>query len=325
MRAIVSRRPGPVDGLKIEEMDKPTVAANGVLVRVQAASVNPADFFQLTSPAHFMRFASNRFKSKPMVLGTDFAGTVETVGTQVTHFRPGDEVFGGTAGAFTDHLVVAETGAIVKKPANVSFEQAAATPIAAVTALQALRDHGRVQPGQRILINGASGGVGTFAIQLAKHFGASITAVCSTRNLQQACSLGADRVIDYAKEDFTKADERYDLVIDIAGSRSWPEYRRILHPHARFVIVGGSSHTVNGAGKSIGQIFRLKLGSMRATQKVIFFIAKLTKSDLSFLAGLLERGQLRSVIDRSFELNQVPEAMRYMAEGHARGKILIQV
>lgn len=325
MKAIVSRRPGAPDTLRIEEIEKPFVTEDGILVRVHASSVNPADYFELTRPAHLIRSVSNRFTSRPVVLGADFSGTVEVVGKNVRQFQAGDEVLGGKARAFAEYLVVAESGPVVKKPARVSFEQAAALPIAAVTALQALRDHGRVEPGQKVLINGASGGVGTYAIQLAKCFGAKVTAVCSSRNYEQARGLGSDDVIDYTQEDFTRAGQSYDLILDIAGNRSWSDLRRTLRPNGRLVLIGGSSHTVKGQGKTIRHLVGLRLASMRDSRKVVFFIAKLTKPDLSFLGGLMERGQLRSVIDRQYVLNQVPDAMGYLAEGHARGKIVITV
>jgi NADPH:quinone reductase-like Zn-dependent oxidoreductase len=313
------------DVLTLEEIDKPIVPDDGVLVRVHASSVNPADFFQLSRVAHIAGWIASRFKQKFVVLGTDFAGRVEAVGKSVTQFQPGDEVFGGKRGAFADYVCLPETGAIVRKPRAVTFEQAAAVPIAGVTALQAVRDHGRVQPGQKVLINGASGGVGTFAVQIAKCFGAHVTAVCSTKNVETARSLGADRVIDYTMEDFTSLGERYDLILDIAGNRSWSECKTILQPNGILVVIGGSSHTVNGAGRTLRHSLGTRLASVRGSQKVVIFIARMHKVDLGVLAALVESGRVRPIIDRRYQLNEVPDAFRYMAEGHAHGKIVILV
>ena len=325
MKAIVCRRPGKPDVLELEEIERPAIPDDGVLVRIQASSVNPADFFQLSRVGQVFRLVSNRFQRTPIVMGGDFAGTVESVGGGVTQFRAGDQVFGAKQGAFADYLVVPESGPFVRKPAAVSLEQAAAVPVAGLTALQALRDHGRVTPGQKVLVNGASGGVGTFAVQLAKYLGADVTAVCSTRNIEQTRSLGADKVIDYTREDFTLIGERYDLLIDIAGSRSWSECTRVLRQNGTFVVVGASSHTVNGASETLKHIAGLRLASMRGGRKMVFFIAKPNKPDLALLGDLLEQGTIRSIVDRRYEREQVPEAMGYLAEGHARGKIVITI
>jgi NADPH:quinone reductase-like Zn-dependent oxidoreductase len=226
MKAIVCRKPGRPDVLELEEIDTPSVAEDGLLVRVRASSINPVDFFPLSRMAYTARLLSRGFKATAVVIGTDFAGTVEAVGKSVTEFKPGDEVFGGKdRSTFAEYVSIPATGAVAAKPANVTFEQAAAVPVAAVTALQALRDHGRVRRGQRVLINGASGGVGTFAAQIAKAFGAHVTAVCSPRNVETARALGADRVIDYTREDFTRSGESYDLMIDVAGSH-WQDHHQ---------------------------------------------------------------------------------------------------
>lgn len=326
MNAILCRRPGRPDVLELEEIDKPSIAEDGVLVRVRAASINPVDFFPLSRVAYTARLLSGRFKAKPVVLGTDFAGTVESVGKNVTEFKPGDEVFGGKDRCtFAEYVSIPAKGAVAAKPANVTFEQAAAVPVAGITALQALRDHGHVREGQSVLINGASGGVGSFAMQIAKAFGADVTAVCSPKNVETAHALGADRVIDYTREDFTRSDKSYDLMIDIAGNRSWSECKRVLAPTGIMVATGGSAHTVWGGNSTIRHLLGVRLASVRGTRKVALFIAKLNKADLLVLQKLLVEGKITPVIDRCYELNRVPEAFNYMGEGHARGKIIINV
>ena len=326
MKAILCRRPGRPDVLELDEIDKPSIADDGVLVRVHAASVNPVDFFPLSGVAYTARLLSRGFKAKPVVLGTDFAGTVESVGKTVTEFKPGDEVFGGKdRSTFAEYVSISAKGAVVVKPANVSFEQVAAVPVAAITALQALRDHGRVQQGQKVLINGASGGVGSFAVQIAKAFGAHVTAVCSPGNVETARALGADRIIDYTREDFTRSAEAYDLMIDIAGNHSWSECKRILVPTGIMVAAGASAHTVWGGSATIRHLIGVRLASLRGTRKAALFIAKLNKADLLFLTKLLAEGKVTPVIDRCYKLNRVPDAFNYMGEGHAKGKIIITV
>src|SRR5207248_5799546 len=326
MKAIVCRKPGRPDVLELEEIDPPSFAEDGLLVRVRASSINPVDFFPLSRMAYTARLLSRGFKAKTVVIGTDFAGTVEAVGKSVTEFKPGDEVFGGKdRSTFAAYVSIPAKGAVVAKPANVTFEQAAAVPVAAVTALQALRDHGRVQKGQKVLINGASGGVGSFAVQIAKALGAEVTAVCSPRNLDTARSIGADRVIDYTREDFTRNGERYDLMIDIAGNRSWSECRRILNRNAIFVAAGASANTVWGGNRTIRHLIGIRLASIRGSRKLALFIAKLNKENMIALQELLQTGKIRPVIDRQYELNQLPDAFNYMGEGHAKGKIVITI
>ena len=326
MKAIVCRRPGRPDVLRLEEIDRPPITGDDILVRVRASSINPVDFFPLSRMAYTARLLSRGFKAKAVVIGTDFAGTVEAVGKSVTEFKPGDEVFGGKdRSTFAEYVSIPAKGAVVAKPANVTFEQAAAVPVAAVTALQALRDHGRVRQGQRVLINGASGGVGTFAVQIAKAFGAQVTAVCSPRNVETARALGADRVIDYTREDFTRSGESYDLMIDVAGNHSWAECKRVLAPTGIMVAAGGSAHTVRGTNSTIKHLIGVRMASLRGTQKAALFIAKLNKADLLFLQKLLVEGKVTPVIDRCYELNRVPDAFDYMGEGHAKGKIIINV
>jgi len=326
MKAILCRRSGRPDVLELEEIDRPRIADDGVLVRVHAASINPVDFFPLSRVAYTARLLSGGFKAKPVVLGTDFAGTVESVGKNVSEFKPGDEVFGGKdRSTFAEYVSIPAKGAVVAKPGNVSFEQAAGVPVAAITALQALRDHGRLRQGQKVLINGASGGVGSFAVQIAKAFGAHVTAVCSPRNAETARALGADNIIDYTREDSTRSGESYDLMIDIAGNHSWSECKRVLAPTGIMVAAGGSAHTVWGGNSTIKHLLGVRLASVRGTRKVALFIAKLNKADLLVLQKLLVEGKITPVIDRCYELNRVREAFDYMGEGHAQGKIIINV
>ncbi len=322
MRAVVAHGPGTPAALKVEEIERPAVPDDGMLVRVHASSTNPVDLYSLTPVAHLQR------SLKPAVVGTDFAGTVESVGRTVTLFQPGDEVFGGVRGAFAEHTCISELKAVVRKPAGVSFEQAGTVAVAGSTALQALRDHGRIERGQRVLINGASGGVGTFAVQIAKSFGAHVTAVCSSRHVEVVRSIGADRVVDYTKEDFTRAGEGFDLMLDIAGNRSWSECKRVLGPGATYVGVGaaGVQHGPGGGWRALGHFLQVRLASLGGRRKVVvLFIASLKKDDLVLLGDLLASGDVKPVIERRYGLDGVPEALDYMAEGHADGKIAIEV
>ena len=321
MKAIVAHGPVAPAGLKLEEVDRPAVPDDGLLVRVRASSVNPVDLYALSPVAHMQR----GFKAGGV--GTDFAGTVEAVGKSVTRFQPGDEIFGGARGAFAEYVCVAEDKA-VRKPAGVSFVDAGAVTVAGSTALQALRDHGRVQRGQRVLINGASGGVGTFAVQIARSFGAEVTAVCSTRNVEIARSLGASRVIDYTTEDFTRRGERYDVMLDVAGSHSWSECKRVLEAGGTFVGVGaaGVQHGKGGSWRALAHFLQVRVMSIGADQRVVaLFIANLNTDDLAALGELLESGSVKPVIDRTYDLLDVPGALGYLNEGHATGKIAIEV
>lgn len=320
MKAIVHHTYGP-DGVELRDVDLPVIEDHQVLLRVHASSVNPAEWYRVHGP-FFARIDSGLRRPKSLSIGGDVAGTVEAVGTDVAEFQVGDEVFGTAGGAWAEYTPAREVR-LVKKPANVSFEDAAAVPVAALTALQALRDHGKVQPGQKVLINGASGGVGTFAVQLAKSFGADVTAVCSTGNVDQAGSLGADRVCDYTREDFTQSGERHDLMLDIAGSRPFLEFRRALKPDA-IVVAVGAPMSARGLGP-LKHLIGSRLTSLGRSQTVVNFVAKLTKEDLAVMSELLANGTVKSVIDRRFELAQVPDALRYLGEGHARGKIVITV
>jgi NADPH:quinone reductase-like Zn-dependent oxidoreductase len=322
MRAVVYRKYGLPDVLELQEIDKPVVPDDGVLVRVHAASVNPLDWHFLTGTPYLMRLMTGLRKPERQVLGVDFAGTVESVGGRVTQFQPGDEVFGGGRGALAEYVCVTEDRA-VQKPANLTFEQAAAAPVAGLTALQGLRDKGQIQPGQQVLINGASGGVGTFAVQIAKSFGAEVTGVCSTSNVHLVRSIGADRAIDYTQEDFTRNERRYDLMLDIAGNRAWSECKRVLDPKGRFVLVGGPK--TNRWVGPLGHFVKLRWASMGGSRKVAVFIATMNKQDLGVLQALLEAGKVTPVIDRRHGWSEVREAFRYLGEGHAKGKIVITV
>jgi NADPH:quinone reductase-like Zn-dependent oxidoreductase len=320
LKAIVCEKRGVME---LEEVELPGVPDDGVLVRVHASSVNPVDLFPLSGAGRLVRRLTG--KRKRDLLGTDFAGTVQSVGKNVTRFRPGDQVFGGEHGSFAEYICVSESAALALKPANVSFDEAGCGGVAALTALQAIRDHGQVKPGHKVLINGASGGVGTFAVQIATALGAKVTAVCSPRNVDAARSLGAQRVIDYTRDDFTRSAERYDVLIDIAGSRSLSECRRVLQPGAIFVIVGAAAVQHTSEMKAFGHIIGTRLRSMRGSQKAVFFIAKLTQKDMEAIAELMAVSKVTPVIDRRYTLDQLAEAFAYFNEGHARGKIALHV
>src|SRR5436305_7984698 len=321
MKAIVYNDYGSPDVLKCEEIDKPTPGDSEVLIRVRAASVNPADWHYMRGTPYFVRLQAGLRRPKATRLGVDVAGQVETVGRNVTQLKPGDGVFGACRGAFAEYACAAES-ALVMKPDNVTFEQAASVPIAAVTALQGLRDKGRIQPGQKVLINGAAGGVGTFAVQIAKSFGAEVTGVCSTRNVDRVRSIGADQVIDYTQEDFTKTGQRYDIILDAVGNHSLLACRRALNPKGIYVAVGGPS-----GPWMIGPLARAITApvlSRLVSQNLVMLLARLSKEgDLAILRDLMAAGKLIPVIDRTYPLSEVPEAIRYLEEGHARGKVVI--
>jgi NADPH:quinone reductase-like Zn-dependent oxidoreductase len=325
MKAIVYCDYGSADVLRLASIEEPAPNDDQLLVKVHAAALNPLDWHFVRGTPYLMRLQAGLRKPKAIQLGVDFAGTVEAVGRNVTAFKPGDEVFGGKTGAFAQYLCVRADRAVVLKPANLTFEQAAAVPIAAVTALQALRDKGQVKPGQKVLINGASGGVGTFAVQLAKTLGADVTAVCSTRNLDLVRSLGADRVIDYTKQDFTSGGQRYDLILDNVANRSLAEFRRVLTPKGKYVMIGGGGPN---DGKWIGALGRPVLALAQSPfigQQMGMMLAELNKQDLTTLGDLMRAGKVTPVIDRRYGLSEVPAAIRYLEEGHARGKVVIDV
>ena len=324
MKAIVHERYGPPDVLELREVDKPVVGDDEVLVRVQATSVNPVDWHTVTGTPYLVRMMAGLLKPKSEFLGVDFAGTVEAVGRDVTQFQPGDDVFGARDGAFADYVCVREERAVVQKPANATFEQTGAVAVAAISALQGLRDKGQIQLGQKVLINGASGGVGTFAVQIAKSFGAEVTGVCSTRNVEIVRSIGADHVIDYTQEDFTRGEQRYDLLLDVAGNRSWSDCKRVLAEEATVVVVGGPK--TNRWIGPLSQALKLRLRSLGGSRRVVApFLAKINKEDLMVLQKLLEAGTVTTVIDRQYELSEAPEALSYLGEGHAQGKVVITV
>ena len=319
MKAIVYDKYGPPDVLELQEVEKPVVKDDEVLVKVHAASVNPADWHVMRADPFLIRLMGmGLLKPKSKILGADIAGQVEAVGSNVKQFQPGDEVFGDISrGGFAEYACVTENR-LVLKPANLSFEEAASVPLAALTALQGLRDKGQIQPGQKVLIHGASGGVGTFAVPIAKSFGAEVTGVCSTRNVDMVRSIGADHVIDYTKEDFTQNGQHYDLILAVAGNRSVFEYKRSLSPKGIYVMIGGSSTTLMFSSMLLGPLI-----STFGSQKMGFMMAKINQNDMVFIKELLEAEKVTPVIDRSYTLSEVPEAIRYLEEGHAQGKVVI--
>ena len=322
MKAIIYHQYGSPDVLQLQDMDKPVVRDDAVLVRIRAAAANPYDWHFMRGEPYFMRLFIGLRTPKANGLGVDFAGQVEAVGKDVTQFHPGDEVFGVCNGAFAEYLCTPENE-LALKPTNLTFEQAAAVPLAAVTALQGLRDTGQLQPEQKVLIIGASGGVGTFAVQIAKVFGAHVTGVCSTRNLELVRSLGADHVIDYTQEDFTQSGQKYALIFQLAGTRSPSHCRRALTSKGRLVLSSGDSD-----GRWIGPIDRLiKAAALSpfVSQTLSSLNTKRSKKDLPYLTELIEAGKVTPVIDRTHSLGEVPEALRYLEQGHARGKVVITV
>jgi NADPH:quinone reductase-like Zn-dependent oxidoreductase len=324
MKAITYTEYGPPDVLQLTEIAKPTPKDDEVLIKIHAASVNPLDWHFVRGIPYFLRMMAGLRKPKITRLGVDVAGKVEAVGTSVTQFKPGDEVFGTCLGAFAEYVCCRENK-LALKPASVTFEEAAAVPVAAVTALQGLRDKGRVQPGQKVLINGAAGGVGTFAVQIAKSFGAHVTGVCSTRNVDMVRSIGADHVIDYTKEDFAQSGQRYDIIFDNVGNHSFPDCRRVMIAKGILISNGGGSLSENEGtwiGSMAGSMGAL-LSSLFISQKFVMFVASINKQDLNVLKELMEARNVTPVIDRCYKLAEVPEAIRHVEEGHARGKIVI--
>ena len=322
VKAITYRCYGGPEVLEYTDIAKPVPADDDVLVKVHAAAVNPLDWHYMRGSPYLIRLMSGIGAPASNSMGVDYAGTVTEVGAAVTRFKPGDEVFGGRDGAFGEYLTVRESRAIAKKPENVSFEQAAAVPIAAITALQALRDKGKLQAGQKVLVNGASGGVGTYAVQIAKAMGAEVHGVCSTRNVEMVQSIGADRVFDYKSEDYIQTDERYDLIIDNVGNNSALANSRILKPDGILVSVGGT--TGNWIGPLLSPVMAL-LTDPFVSQTFEGILATLDQEDLKILADMMEAGDVRSVIDRRYTLQEVPEAVAYSESGRARGKIIINI
>jgi NADPH:quinone reductase-like Zn-dependent oxidoreductase len=319
MKAIIYRNYGSPDVLRLEEIEKPVPQDNEVLIEVRAASVNPLDFHLMKGTPRVARIMTGLLKPKVTRPGVDVAGVVEAVGSNVTQFHAGDEVLGSCKGAFAEYVCASE-GALVLKPANLTFEQAAAVPVAAFTSLQGLRDKGRIQPGHKVLINGAAGGVGTFAVQIAKSFGAHVTGVCSTRNVEMVRSIGADYVIDYTQEDYTQSGQRYDLIFDTVGDHSLSDNRRVLGSKGAIVMAGGPTDSLLGI---LLPPLRALVMSRFVSQTLVPFLARRRKEDLIIMQELLEAGKVTPVIDRTYPLSEVSEAVRYLEEGHARGKVVI--
>jgi NADPH:quinone reductase-like Zn-dependent oxidoreductase len=323
MRSITQRCYGVPHGIRVEDVARPKPGENQVLIKVHAASINPVEWYGTAGQPRIVRLQGGVGLPSDWRLGFDMAGTIEAVGAKVTRFKPGDEVFGGAHGALAQYVVAREDGKIVAKPANMNFEEAAAIPIAAITALQGLRDQGGIKAGQRVLINGASGGVGTYAVQIAKSFGAEVTGVCSTRNVELVRSLGADHVIDYTQENFTEGKNLYDLILDNVGSQSFFAMADVMKPDGIIVVVGGSKK-----GPMLGPIKRIawsKIAAPFIEQQMKFFIANVNPADLDLLASLVRDGKLKSVIDRRYPLEETGAALVYLGEGHARGKVVITV
>ncbi len=325
MKAVVRERYGSPEVLQIKEREKPVPDdVRGVLVKIYASSVNPADRYEMTGgPNLLLRIVvtlrSGLRRPKDPRIGSDFAGKVEAVSSSVTQFKPGDEVYGVCVGAYAEYATVKENR-MALKPGNRSFDESAAVGIAGFTALQALRDHGHIQPGQRVLINGAGGGVGTYAVQIAKSFGAEVTAVTNVQNLDLVRKLGADHVVDYTKEDFTRSKQRYDLIVDIGAAHSISDYKRVMNPNATFVLVGMRDKILR---RLLSFIVRSKLS--RGDKKFVFFVAKSNAEDFVVLKDLMEAGKIVPVIDRRYPLDETAQAMRYLIEGGARGKIVLTI
>lgn len=318
MKAIIHRKYGLPEVLEFVELDKPIPQDDEVLIKVRASSINAAEWYGMIG-LPIGRLGGGLTKPKDPRLGVDYSGIVEAVGEARSDFKVGDEVFGARSGAYAEYVAVKKI--IIPKPKNISFEEAASVPIAALTALQGLRDFGKIQAGQKVLINGASGGVGHFAVQIAKAFGAEVTAVCSSRNIEIARASGADFVIDYAKENFTLSAKKYDLLLDVAGTHSWKEYKRVLKLDAHFVIVGAPKSF--GLIGPLSHVIKVKFASWRASQKVDFFIAKFNNEDMNLLAEFLETEKLKPFVEETYPLSQTAEAMRRFGQGHVRGKIVV--
>jgi NADPH:quinone reductase-like Zn-dependent oxidoreductase len=332
MQAMVYHDYGSPDVLNCEEVENPIPSDNQVLIRVHAAAVNPLDCGLMKGQPYFMRFLFGFPKPKVTRPGRDVAGEVQAVGNGVTHFKPGDEVFGVCTaggwmnkcdGAFAEYACTLETG-LTCKPDNITFEQTASAPIAALTALQGLRDKGQIKPGQKVLINGAAGGVGTFAVQIAKAWGAEVTGVCSTGNVEMVRRIGADHVVDYTQTDFTKSTEKYDLIFDLVGNHSFIELRRVLVPHGIFVGAGvvGAPKTISGM---VGGLVSTIVVSFFVSQRYATFVAKVNTNDLNVISEMMASGKVIPVVDRVFDLNETAEAMRYQDQGHAHGKVVIAI
>jgi NADPH:quinone reductase-like Zn-dependent oxidoreductase len=320
MKAIVYRNYGSPDILRLEEIEKPIVGDNEVLLKVRAASLNPLDWHFMRGLPYLVRILTGLRQPKVIRLGVDVAGQVEAVGSNVTQFKPGDEVFGSCRGAFAEYVSTSETN-LALKPENVTFAQAASVPVAAFTALQGLSDKGHLQPAQKVLINGAAGGVGTLAVQIARSFGADVTGVCSTKNVDMVRSIGADHIIDYTQVDFTRSGQQYDLLFDLVGNHSLSACRRVLRRRGILIMAGGS------AGRwmigTLARSIQALVLSWSGNQKLLGILAKASNADLVIMHDLMKTGKVTPVIDRSYSLSEVPQAIRYLEEGHARGKVVI--
>jgi NADPH:quinone reductase-like Zn-dependent oxidoreductase len=323
MKAIVRRKYGPPDDLKLEEIAKPVPGDNEVLIHVRAASVNPYDWHLIRGVPSPIRLMTGLRRPKEMRTGADASGQVEAVGKNVTGFKPGDEVFGVCAGAFAEYACI-PVSAMATKPAASTFEQAASLPIAGLTALQALRDKGKIEAGQKVLINGAAGGVGTFAVQIAKSFGAVVTGVCSTRNVEMVRRIGADEVVDYSREDFTAGSRRFDVLFDLVGNRSTSALLRVLKPRGVFIGCGGGAPDVP-ASEFLTRAIHQMLLSWFVSQRVVGILAKSRGEDLAILSEMMQSGKITPVIDWCYKLSEVPDAIRYVEEGHAQGKVVISI
>jgi NADPH:quinone reductase-like Zn-dependent oxidoreductase len=323
MSAAVRRCYGPPSVLTIESIARPVLADDQVLVKVRAAGLNPLDWHRIRGTPYVMRIGEGLGTPSDVRLGIDFAGTVEAVGKAVTRFRPGDDIFGGRSGALAEYVAVREGGSVAAKPANISFEQAGGVYVAAITALQALRDRAAVQPGQKVLINGASGGVGTFAVQIAKWLGAEVTAVCSTRNVELVRSLGADHVIDYKATDFTEGGARYDVIMDNVANRPIKDIRRVLAPGGKYLVIGGGGPDANPWVGAFLAPLKAYILSWFVGEDMGMFISHASTADVETLARLMAEDKVRPVVDRQYPLAQAAQAMRYLEEGHARGKVIV--
>jgi NADPH:quinone reductase-like Zn-dependent oxidoreductase len=323
MKAAVYRCYGSADVVRIESIERPVPSDHGLLVRVHATSINPLDWHYVHGEPYILRADSGWGAPHDPSLGTDFAGTVEAVGKLVTRFKPGDEVFGAGHATFAQYLRIPEDAAVARKPASLNFEQAAATPVAGITALQALRDHGQLRAGQKVLINGAGGGVGTFAVQIAKAMGADVTAVTNSRSLELMRSLGADHVIDYSRQDFTLGTTRYDLILDMSGNQSLSACRRVMTANGIYIFAGNTSKG-SWAGPMAG-LGKALIVSKFVNQKVVAFMADTNPADLAILADMLQAGKVKPVIDRQYRFDQIAAAIRYQETEHARGKVVVTI
>ena len=322
MKAIVYHEHGSADVLKLEDVEKPVPKDDEVLIKVRAASINPLDWRFMRGEPKILRLVAKAMKLAAGRPGVDVAGEIEAVGNKVQQFKPGDKVFGSCRGALAEYACAGESK-VVPKPESVTFEQGASINVAGLTALQGLRDHGKIQRRQKVLINGAAGGVGTFAVQLAKYFGAEVTGVCSTRNVEMVRSIGADHVIDYTKEDFVDLPPRYDLILECVGNKSPSQIKQLLNPNGRCVQVGGP-HDITVIGLLAGALASMRV-SLFSDRKVGAFVAKVSARDLAFLGDLIASGELTPVIDRVYDLSESADAIRHLEEGHARGKVIVVV